>query len=576
MPEAEGSLSEWLRFIGAQPQERNWVPAWPPDAFAIAAALLRRTGAYVGLINGTHSRTRGRTSGSRAAVDAGVEWRKSLDETLRGSRSGSMRDACPPQVKQWWQEFVRCEHEPFDRSTADLALAEAAANLCIASDVASAGIGLASSVQPTGQSEDPFLAMADIVLQTNQRRSFCLHVPATKLAVLGKQHTPQRGCTIRSLTHHLALYAPTEIRAHWYGPYSPVSGDLDVFNLLLLPWPADVRAGDFRVAPPRRGPGGGLGGPRVHRYFDYEPQAVESPAALAQRVSDALDVATTIADQVHGIVLPELSLTREQFEAAERVALRRKALLISGVRYQASRESNDMPLNACVIQPAGLTAAQEDAARSASVREEMRLRQLKHHRWCLDRNQILQYELGGRLPASYDCWEHVFVRERDLNFVTLTSWLTMCVLICEDLARQDPVSEVIRAVGPNLVVALLMDGPQLRNRWPSRYASVLAEDPGSSVLTLTSLGMSKRSRPREEVTAVPDRSTTIALWRDAVYGEREIALGPGHDACVLSLVCKKQEEFTIDGRGDAQTAQFPVYAGAFPFATRPPAATGRL
>jgi hypothetical protein len=46
-----------------------------------------------------------------------------------------------------------------------------------------------------------------------------------------------------------------------------------------------------------------------------------------------------------------------------------------------------------------------------------------------------------------------------------------------------------------LLIALLMDGPQLKSRWSGRYAGVLAEDPGSSVLTLTSLGMALRSRP---------------------------------------------------------------------------------
>lgn len=69
------------------------------------------------------------------------------------------------------------------------------------------------------------------------------------------------------------------------------------------------------------------------------------------------------------------------------------------------------------------------------------------------------------------------------------------MLVCEDLARQDPAADLIRAVGPNLLIALLMDGPQLSGRWPARYASVLAEDPGTSVLTLTSLGMAERSRP---------------------------------------------------------------------------------
>src|SRR5687768_17746605 len=37
-------------------------------------------------------------------------------------------------------------------------------------------------------------------------------------------------------------------------------------------------------------------------------------------------------------------------------------------------------------------------------------------------------------------------------------------LICEDLARQDPIAELVRHVGPTLVVTILMDGPQLKNR----------------------------------------------------------------------------------------------------------------
>ena len=58
-----------------------------------------------------------------------------------------------------------------------------------------------------------------------------------------------------------------------------------------------------------------------------------------------------------------------------------------------------------------------------------------------------------------------------------------------------------------------------------------------------------------------DRRRTIALWRDAMYGEREVELDPDADACVLSLVCKRDEEFTADGRGDGGTANFPVFAG---------------
>ena len=101
----------------------------------------------------------------------------------------------------------------------------------------------------------------------------------------------------------------------------------------------------------------------------------------------------------------------------------------------------------------------------------------------------------------------------------MSEWLNFCVLICEDLARQDPVSELIRAVGPNLVVALLMDGPQLEHRWAAKYATVLAEDPGSSVLTVTSLGMARLSRPPKKPV-----SRAVALWKDPVSGAVEVAL----------------------------------------------------
>lgn len=84
------------------------------------------------------------------------------------------------------------------------------------------------------------------------------------------------------------------------------------------------------------------------------------------------------------------------------------------------------------------------------------------------------------------------------------------------MARQDPAADLIRAVGPNLLIALLMDGPQLKDRWAARYASVLAEDPGSSVLTLTRLGMARRSRPFLRTTGRrAEPSQVIALWRDA-------------------------------------------------------------
>lgn len=150
------------------------------------------------------------------------------------------------------------------------------------------------------------------------------------------------------------------------------------------------------------------------------------------------------------------------------------------------------------------------------------------------------------------------MHERNVEFLTLENGLTTCVLISEDLARQEPVADLLRAIGPNLVVTLLMDGPQIRERWTARYAAVLAEDPGCSVLTLTSLGMASLSRLEDPAR---DRSRTIAWWRDVHFGQRELALREEESAAVLRVVRKSGEEFTADGRGDGGAAHYAVYAG---------------
>ena len=122
---------------------------------------------------------------------------------------------------------------------------------------------------------------------------------------------------------------------------------------------------------------------------------------------------------------------------------------------------------------------------------------------------------------------------------------SLATLICEDLARVDPVQTVLRAVGPNLVIVLLMDGPQLERRWPGRYATVLADDPGSAVLTLTSLGMVRRSRmPGEK------ERREVALWKEPGGEARELSLPDGCHALLVTLSPSLETNYTLDDRSD--------------------------
>ena len=133
-----------------------------------------------------------------------------------------------------------------------------------------------------------------------------------------------------------------------------------------------------------------------------------------------------------------------------------------------------------------------------------------------------------------------------VQFLELGGGITVVAVVCEDLARLDAVADLLRTVGPTLVLTVLLDGPQLASRWTARYASVLADDPGSAVLTLTSLGMVERSRPPG---SAPSR--VVALWKDPTRGIREIAVDPGAEAVMLSTSVAPAARHSADGRWPA-------------------------
>jgi hypothetical protein len=170
-------------------------------------------------------------------------------------------------------------------------------------------------------------------------------------------------------------------------------------------------------------------------------------------------------------------------------------------------------------------------------------RQNKHHPWSLDERQIYQYHLGGALHPHVRWWEAMDVPRRAVQFVELGDGITLVSLVCEDLAQIDDVADVVRSVGPTIAYTPLLDGPQISSRWAARYASVLADDPGSAVMTLTSYGMVLRSRPHGR-----DSSPVIGLWKDPVRGLREIYLEPGAQGVLLTSCGDRATRRSADGR----------------------------
>jgi hypothetical protein len=242
------------------------------------------------------------------------------------------------------------------------------------------------------------------------------------------------------------------------------------------------------------------------------------------------------------VVLPECALVPNEIAPLEELLSRYGVWsLITGVREPASN--------------GGLGANWVHVG----VRQEVVWRhavQHKHHRWRLDGRQISQYHLGGVLSPQMNWWEAVGIPRRSLEIIDEGA-VVLSTLVCEDLARLEPVADLVRSIGPSIVITLLLDGPQLSSRWTARYASVLADDPGCAVVTLTSYGMAQRCRPPH---CTP--SGVVALWKDPSGELTEISLEPGADAILVATHVTIGSSVTADGRKHLGSSRTISLAGA--------------
>lgn len=376
-----------------------------------------------------------------------------------------------------------------------------------------------------------------------QRAPFSLSLAAEDLpCVQAKARTPSVGCTLRSLTHHLALLPPRgQVRARWVAPLvSPGPGAADDgLGLLLVPFP--YRVTDDVFQPAGVDPSGYWGWFQVEQK--WLPKNVDRTrrTALVEYVLDLIAAARAKGARVDAVVLPELALNYIQFNSLA-AALAKDAkidFLISGI----SRDQNKRKGNFVAIAPFFLLGRDRDE--QITGWKGLVLIREKHHRWKLDAGQIGAYNLTG-LDASKSWREELAILSRSLDLLVYRGNSTLTTLICKDLARVDPCQAVVRAVGPNLLIALLMDGPQLGERWPGRYATVLAEDPGTSVLSFTSLGLIARQNDIGKF----DQASSIALWKDEKTGPKKLELHREAEALVLELKSVSMEERTLDGRSD--------------------------
>jgi hypothetical protein len=548
-----------------------WSPdewfAWPPDLFALTSMILKATGIYRLVVSPPHPhvplnlfaistersqgddaplRTPAKAADTAAAAASEAESRdwsdrdwgeQDIREWFEWIRN--KRDALPPKLKLL-QEILfdpaarlNCDGEPMDHT-----LFRAILTLHALADQACRGFGMVARPEPR---ELSFLANLHLAVTGTLSR-----LPKLYGVVLPKCRTPQTGLSLRSLSHHLSFHH-SEVSVQWRSiPWINRDDHENTINILAFPFPYEVSPKAFVGRPNPDG-----AGDAAHfRYFQYGP-----PPEAGLKVDEVIALLSQAFDEVkhvHVLAFPELALTQGDLDRLKDALVEhfpaRIPLIVAGVRGKQSA----LPVEAAADAappPEGASEVNQVVLSAFFANKWYDLGQAKHHRWKLTAEQIRQYALAGTLSVREEWWEDIEIQHRRLTFLAPNGWLSLAPLICEDLAQLEPVSGLIRGVGPTLVLATLMDGPQLKDRWPARYVGVLADDPGTSILTLTSLGMARRCQPRGY-----EVDSTAVLWKDQERGAYPVKCQEKTRAVLLTMTAEWKEEFTADGRTDRGAA----------------------
>lgn len=583
---------------------------WPPNTFAITSVILKRTGAYKFIVSKAWNdeKDRFKTEYSNcisahqsidewqdAIEDISQFWAEMINDTFLSGISGKEREFKGKLSKELWKCKVGKlneiandtwnsiittnvtlndlrtfniyqEIDEFEKQESINNILTNLIKLHIISDETCTGLGLLGNVN---YSSSIFRYVANMLLiATGSLSTFSKQIGI----VIPKMKTPNSGLTIRSISHHLTFHT-TEVEVMWR-PFPWANIPQNTLNIMAVCWPDEVPNNYFKIEKDNFG---------QYRYFtlaspinEAEDRNKAKPFNI-KKIIASLDSAKELGyDKIHTIVLPEGALTEVEFES-----------LLIALNYHFcgeffENENAKIPMVVSgVRRKKKVKNKRKDETREGETKEievnELRialyfankwyfLSQKKHHQWRLDKNQIIQYGLSNKLSLDRDWVEKIEIDQRRLSVIAPADWLTISPLICEDLARLEPVSEIIRGIGPSLLLALLSDGPQLTTRWSARYASVFADDPGTSVLSITSLGMVKKSKKSEDwfnvslegrnnikVDGVSENNgeKVLGLWKDQISGSKDIkVLNNNSNTFILTVSSSLSEEFTADGRSD--------------------------
>jgi hypothetical protein len=431
---------------------------WPPDLFALTNLLLGRSEAF------------------RFALSPLEEWPPSrvprwADEVEEAGRvwSAWVEDGhgeLPDLLAEEWGAFRKRAEMSLEELVhgRDWRMCEALLTLHAIADEACAGLGVA--LDSSNGDACAYRARGRELLA---RTGSLARVNTRSVRVLPKVRTPPTG---RAAFSRYACVQGPGIAARWHkmpARHPGTDPSSEYATILLLPWPLRVRESDFR---PLDGSVQRLAN-EPFGFFEFAPTE-GLDLDLLDRV---LVAARDEANSVDVVILPESAIDEGDIDAVESLLERHGVVsLQTGVR-ERPRHPGRHPNN---WMHTGMNPSlMKGELPRTEGRTWFHIRQNKHHRWSLDANQIYQYHLGGVLHPRIQWWEAIEVPRREIQFVEVAE-LTLVALVCEDLAQNDDIAELLRQVGPTIVVAVLLDDPSsplvgrhgTRASWPTILAQL--------------------------------------------------------------------------------------------------------
>jgi hypothetical protein len=309
-------------------------PTWPPDLFAIVGSIIEHSGCYT------------LATPNRAALD---EHGAFLDKVVAAARAWNQDCFHPPEeVAGLWDQLVN------QFGDGDIAVisenAEAVRCLLALFAIADeASIGAGWDVTDEEVSERTFAALTmdcmaykgpDETFMVNLPTSLCCAVSPDRAIVLPKANTATVGCTIRSLSHYLALLPPKSILTPswtWTSTTDRSTSKADAalpydVRLLLVPFPYTVHADSFRLSSKQGKYGNSYS---IPAYFSLVQRWLDGPGGQISGEQMARELFLPLIQEAraqsgfvpNGIVLPECALSTA---VAEQLVL---ALKDSGIEF---------------------------------------------------------------------------------------------------------------------------------------------------------------------------------------------------------------------------------------------------